>query len=218
MSTNRKRTFGAGWVSPSSLPKGPNGRALCRWCQAEVPPRRQTFCSQACVDDWTVRTNPSRARALVAERDRGVCARCGLDTHYLYGTILWLIGHADGAGPFSRRAGRDCTGQYQRFDDLGDPRAQAALERLHREFFGKAAGRWPRWHDHLWEADHIVPVVEGGGECGLEGLRTLCRPCHRVVTAELRRRLAFRRTNGAIERHNRAYPAHQMPLVEDRAS
>ena len=42
----------------------------------------------------------------------------------------------------------------------------------------------------LWDADHILPVVEGGGECDLENLRTLCLLCHRQQTIELRRRLA----------------------------
>jgi 5-methylcytosine-specific restriction endonuclease McrA len=41
-----------------------------------------------------------------------------------------------------------------------------------------------------WEMDHVVPVVEGGGECGLEGLRTLCCPCHRIETAKLAARRA----------------------------
>lgn len=41
----------------------------------------------------------------------------------------------------------------------------------------------------LWEADHIVPVCEGGAD-SLENARTLCRPCHLEVTAALRRRLA----------------------------
>ncbi len=40
----------------------------------------------------------------------------------------------------------------------------------------------------LWDADHIVPVIEGGGECDLDNLRTLCVHCHRVVTAALRAR------------------------------
>ena len=39
----------------------------------------------------------------------------------------------------------------------------------------------------LWDADHIVPVVNGGGECDLDNMRTLCLKCHRKVTAELRR-------------------------------
>ena len=37
----------------------------------------------------------------------------------------------------------------------------------------------------LWEADHIVPVVRGGGGCGPENIRTLCVPCHRAETARL---------------------------------
>ena len=41
----------------------------------------------------------------------------------------------------------------------------------------------------LWDADHIRPVAEGGGQCDLDNLRTLCLPCHREVTAQLRRRL-----------------------------
>jgi 5-methylcytosine-specific restriction protein A len=41
---------------------------------------------------------------------------------------------------------------------------------------------------NLWDADHILPVVEGGGECGLSNMRTLCLKCHRAATAELGRR------------------------------
>lgn len=43
------------------------------------------------------------------------------------------------------------------------------------------------WHDHFWEADHIVPVIEGGTN-ELANLRTLCMRCHRAETAKLRRR------------------------------
>ena len=46
---------------------------------------------------------------------------------------------------------------------------------------------------HYWEMDHIQPVAEGGGSCGLENLRTLCIPCHRVETAQLRARLAVKK-------------------------
>jgi 5-methylcytosine-specific restriction enzyme A len=44
----------------------------------------------------------------------------------------------------------------------------------------------------LWDADHIVPVCEGGGECGLDNIRTLCLACHRRETDRLRLRLAER--------------------------
>jgi 5-methylcytosine-specific restriction enzyme A len=45
---------------------------------------------------------------------------------------------------------------------------------------------------HFWDADHIAPVAEGGGECDLSNMRTLCLKCHKEVTAELRARLAIR--------------------------
>lgn len=40
-----------------------------------------------------------------------------------------------------------------------------------------------------WDADHIVPVAEGGGGCGLDNYQTLCLPCHKRETRALRRRL-----------------------------
>jgi 5-methylcytosine-specific restriction endonuclease McrA len=50
--------------------------------------------------------------------------------------------------------------------------------------------RRARGSGDLWQADHILPVVEGGGECGLENYRTLCTHCHRQETAALHERLA----------------------------
>jgi 5-methylcytosine-specific restriction endonuclease McrA len=41
--------------------------------------------------------------------------------------------------------------------------------------------------------DHTVPVIEGGGEAGLDNLRTLCQPCHKSVTADLAKRRAEQR-------------------------
>ena len=42
---------------------------------------------------------------------------------------------------------------------------------------------------HFWQADHVLPVAEGGGDCSLHNIRTLCTPCHQKETAKLRRRL-----------------------------
>lgn len=47
-----------------------------------------------------------------------------------------------------------------------------------------------------WEADHVVPLAEGGG-MGLDNLRTLCVPCHKRETAALARRLADARKGQA---------------------
>lgn len=196
---SRNRRSKGGWADGDpNLPKGPNGRVLCRWCQEEIPRgRRRTFCSQACVDEFLVRSNPQYARRLVGRRDLGCCALCGLDTEFLREIANWLNRLANKRWHYTK----DATGRWPRmaeeFDTIpasGDARAEAALESLSRAFFGRYERT--RWSvpdlvtDHLWEADHIVPVVEGGGECGLDGLRTLCLPCHKAETARLRRRLA----------------------------
>jgi hypothetical protein len=49
-------------------------------------------------------------------------------------------------------------------------------------------GPWARAHG-VWEADHIVPVSEGGGCCGLDNYRTLCVVCHAKESGALRKRL-----------------------------
>lgn len=45
-------------------------------------------------------------------------------------------------------------------------------------------------HASLWQADHIVAVKDGGGECGLDNLQTLCTSCHQRKTTEMRKRHA----------------------------
>jgi len=49
----------------------------------------------------------------------------------------------------------------------------------------------------FWQADHIVPVSEGGGECDMDNFRTLCTRCHATETEKLKQRLKLRR-KGAL--------------------
>ncbi len=142
-----------GFADREALQKGPNGRPLCRWCNLEVPPRRFTFCSDWCVHEWRLRTDPGYLREQVFERDGGLCALCRTDTQGAYAEL-------------KRARGAHRIKLLQRW----------SLKRLTRR--------------SLWDADHIVPVVEGGGECDLENIRTLCLNCHRRETVELRKRLA----------------------------
>jgi 5-methylcytosine-specific restriction endonuclease McrA len=144
-----RRAMPGGYVDKTELPTGPSGRALCRWCNLEVPAGRRTFCSDWCVHEWRLRTDPGYLRDKVFERDRGVCAVCGKDTDSEWRHIRRLRGLA----------------------------RQKAL-------VAWGAGR----RKSLWDADHILPVSEGGGECDLDNLRTLCLRCHRQATAELRAR------------------------------
>lgn len=178
-------------VGNAKAPRGPGGRRLCRECGVEVRAGRRTFCGDVCVEAWTIRTSPARARALTLARDHGICGLCGFDAIATERILDGLL----------RCCGRDGA------DGLADALLRVASAWLLRTGFGS---RWER--DHLdtvggpsffrsfvasvvlWEADHIVPVVEGGGGCGLDGYRTLCRPCHVRETTELRRRRRARRT------------------------
>src|SRR5882757_1469999 len=78
MSTSRIMT--GGWVNRKTMPRGQNGRGLCRWCTLEVPARRFTFCSDYCVHEWKLRSQPGYLREHIFKRDRGVCAHCAADT------------------------------------------------------------------------------------------------------------------------------------------
>ncbi|HZT38014.1 MAG TPA: HNH endonuclease signature motif containing protein [Bryobacteraceae bacterium] len=154
MSTSR--VMPGGRVDPRTLAKGPNGRALCRWCNLETPPGRRTFCSEWCVKEWRLRTDSGYLREQAFERDRGVCALCGMD----------------------------CVAELRRLKRLRGRQRQTAWA---------AWGLRPGQRASLWDADHIVPVAEGGGECDLSNIRTLCIRCHREATRELRARLRSRK-------------------------
>jgi len=144
------------------LPLGPNGLPLCRWCQLEIlARRRRTFCSDYCVHQWRLRSDPGYLRDLVFARDRGVCQACGTDTVAAYAAL--------------KRS-----------------RGKARVEALAIWGMKSVAAR-----RSLWDADHILPVAEGGGQCDLDNLRTLCLPCHREATADLRRRLRLQATASA---------------------
>ncbi len=122
----------------------------------EVPQGRFTFCSDYCVNEWRLRTNPGYLREQVLLRDEGICAICRVDTRAAYLDL-------------KRSRGVHRLKLLERW----------GLKRINRKT--------------LWDADHILPVAEGGGECDLQNIRTLCLICHRGQTLELRRRLTIRR-------------------------
>src|SRR5882672_6643351 len=79
------RTLPGGRTTRSALSKGPNGLPLCRWCDLEIlARRRRTFCSDYCVHQWRLRTDPGYLRDQVFARDHGICAVCYIDTIAAY--------------------------------------------------------------------------------------------------------------------------------------
>src|SRR5262249_44618163 len=78
-----------GWADPKELPHSPSGRPLCRKCSGEIPKGsgRGTFCSETCVVEWKIRTQPEFAAERVHARDKGVCVTCQRDCDALYRKI-----------------------------------------------------------------------------------------------------------------------------------
>lgn len=69
-------------------PYADSPRGVCRWCGKKIrSKRRYAWCSQECVDEYTIRSSNAVARHLLYRRDKGVCARCKLDASALAGEI-----------------------------------------------------------------------------------------------------------------------------------
>lgn len=169
----------------------------CRWCGKPVKPPRQSWCDDTCVQAYLIRARPEAARRAVYARDRGMCAICGLDTDQVQielRAISRVLGGADATElnallPLVTRELARFAPYHVRL--VPYTLSEFSYHRNRTEV--KIHHCWKLSYTSLWEADHIIPVVEGGGSSGLENLRTLCKPCHRLETAKLRKRLARQR-------------------------
>lgn len=175
--------------------RGTNGRGLCRRCGEEVPKGRLTFCGEACIHEWKLRTDPGYLRNQVEKRDRGRCGRCGVrpqawsDHHGIAGKLADVQRDIDRANGMSKL---DADAWFL-------IRAKAIHERWD-ELFGVLRGLgYVDGRGHWWEADHVVAVVEGGGQCGIDNLQTLCLRCHKAKTRAMHRaRAKGRRRQAAL--------------------
>lgn len=140
---------------------GIHGRRLCRFCRKEVPENRKTFCSNECVHEWKLRSNVKYLRKFVYERDLGICSVCNLDTRYQKIEIE------------NRR--RE---SIRKFGNI-------KKDSLYLEFLKSQGITVYESEKTLWQADHVKPVILGGGECGLDNIRTVCIKCHKFLTKQL---------------------------------
>lgn len=127
-----------GWRMADAFPAR-DGICSCG-CGALLTGRRRKWatdqCSTAAYREFAIVAGYSHyVRTAVFERDKGVCAACGV----LASTSRW---------------GND------------------------------------------WDADHIVPVHQGGGGCGLDNYQTLCKPCHKEKTGRNAKKRAASRKAG----------------------
>lgn len=135
---------------------GPNGFRLCRWCKKEVQPPRRTFCSDECIHEWRIRSNTNYLREHVYKRDLGVCALCNSDTRF-------------------QKIQLENTLRENNYDEKAS--SYSVLLVVLKVTVSEA-------RKSLWQADHILPVIDGGGSCGLSNIQTLCIKCHKLKSGK----------------------------------
>ena len=161
----------------------PKVKRECSWCGG---PSNIKYCSVECTNEAYIRRGSDSVTRQVFKRDQGVCAGCGMDTCATF---------------------RDMHTVKQSLRDLyAEPEKQNPHDRRDRKRWRQwvRITRYPKWvrdqwgpwwliAESPWEADHIIPVVEGGGCCGLDNYQTLCTRCHKEDTKALAGRIAGRK-------------------------
>nr|XP_023677386.1 DNA annealing helicase and endonuclease ZRANB3 isoform X2 [Paramormyrops kingsleyae]XP_023677387.1 DNA annealing helicase and endonuclease ZRANB3 isoform X2 [Paramormyrops kingsleyae]XP_023677388.1 DNA annealing helicase and endonuclease ZRANB3 isoform X2 [Paramormyrops kingsleyae]XP_023677389.1 DNA annealing helicase and endonuclease ZRANB3 isoform X2 [Paramormyrops kingsleyae] len=138
------------------------GTPLCLSCQAPCRPGGAwdgRFCQQRCREDFQTRSSGAYVRTRVLEAEHGVCQHCGLNAHQLFTRV------------------RDAPPAHRKEMLEGTWLAQLPLKLLNEIIRSPTEGQF-------WQADHIRPVYQGGGQCSLDNLQTLCTVCHRERTAQ----------------------------------
>ena len=147
------RRFYGKYKKKEELGKTEEGYTCCRWCKKSVKPPRRTICSEECAHELKIRTSGRYLRSCVYKRDKGVCSICNLDTKLISHKALSI-------------ENTDERNIYLKENEIP----------LKRKIWKRKNG------GGLWDADHIIPVKDGGGLCGIDNIRTLCIPCHKKKT------------------------------------
>lgn len=149
-------------------------RLHCDLCGVDLPRTKsgriapgRRWCSPECSDTYWGSHQWGVARQMALKRDEYRCVKCGSDGGTIYKCSMWTC---QKPWPCEK------AGQEETIRGYGRP-----LKRTHQRvvMVGKL------------EVNHIEPRKGGGYNNGchhhLEGLETLCHPCHvKVTTAQLR--------------------------------
>lgn len=117
------------------------------------------FCNGNCRKEYFIRKSSTSIRRLIYERDEGICASCNLDTKEMMREIerMKYVSLEDKIEYFIKKNPNliQYTSQLKRI--ILDPKGTEG---------------------YLWQADHILPVMKGGGIASFDNLQTLCIFCH----------------------------------------
>jgi hypothetical protein len=157
------------------------------------------FCNPKCYQDYAVRTGNSNAiKKLCLQRDKAVCCICSVNLGALMSKLKAVSG-----GSAARETILE---QCRAFNDR--------ISRLHRVNIVEAdillTGMF-------WELDHVKAVYQGGGQCDLGNLRTLCIPCHSMVTKKQARDRKTQRAAKKIRKRKKSMKAHGLGLQRPRS-
>ncbi|KAK7505565.1 hypothetical protein BaRGS_00003310 [Batillaria attramentaria] len=117
------------------------------------------FCSRTCADTHWIKSNTAYLRSSVYDVQHGVCQLCHFDAHSFFCQV------------------RDTPDLKQRAKIIGSGKYSSLGTSVKKQMISKP------YEGLFWHVDHIRPVWDGGGQCDIDNLRTLCTPCHSSVTS-----------------------------------
>ncbi|ORC88620.1 putative SNF2 DNA repair protein [Trypanosoma theileri] len=113
------------------------------------------FCGGSCREAFYIKRSGFAVRRSVREADKGICSCCQVDCE----TLCALVAVA------TTRKDRES------IIDQMHPHMRHYPNLFNRIVEHPVPG-------NVWNADHILPVSQGGGEASMDNLQTLCVACH----------------------------------------
>lgn len=178
------------------------GYYLCRLCERPCPENERHWCSEECLRRYLTLSHGSFVRAQLFERDRGICAKCGVNAAQMDAALMQL--KSDLLHPMLMTIHPMIVTTLR-----ADGWTNVKL---------RGRGSYPDAIEFssCWEAHHNQAVVDGGGECSLGNYRTLCFVCHKSVSAEhARMRAHLRRLKKRGLQDNTIHAAQDVSPVAD---
>ncbi|KAL3874854.1 hypothetical protein ACJMK2_037814 [Sinanodonta woodiana] len=185
---NKSQNYGDGQDKGVAQAVNYDGTPLCIHCQkpyknkcltnetivSEKNAWKTRFCSYQCAQDYWIQTSSSYCRDKVLEAEHGICQLCGFDAQTFYKLV------------------RDTTNLQKRAKLISQSKFSTLTGKQKEQMVRKPV------EGQFWHVDHILPVWEGGGECDIDNLRTLCVICHKKVTANQARKRAIVNKLGTV--------------------